>query len=156
MTQTTANNKVVTDTDFSAQPVVQPTYQVGNAPPSAGVDLLFHQAFSGGAVSSSINLPDCSAYTHLLVMVDIVSISGTTPSLTFNLFLVDSSGFVSGGYYSVWASGALSTPQQVLRGLGPGSDSVAPVPPNVQLAWSVGGTGVSSTFVITIYGKRGG
>ena len=48
------------------------------------------------------------------------------------------------------------TSQQLLRGLGPGSDSVAPVPSNVQLAWTVGGTSPVIAFGITVYGKRGG
>ena len=153
MTQTiSANNKVTIDTDFAEEPAVQPTYQMGAY---SALDLIYSNHYTGITAGGSYNLPDCSGYSHLLFMVNVKSLAGTSPTVTFNIFLVDAFGFATGGFFSVWASGALSTPQQALRGIGPGSDSIAPVPANVQFSWAVGGTSPVVAFDITIYGKRG-
>ncbi|HKY44905.1 MAG TPA: hypothetical protein VJM50_17565 [Pyrinomonadaceae bacterium] len=94
----------------------------------------------GGGVSADIDNPTGKA-AH--VVIDITSITGTTPTATFT---VQGKDPVSGKYYTLLASAALNANGTTVLKIGPGLTAAANlvandvVPRTIRVSWSTTGT----------------
>lgn len=113
--------------------------------------LLTKQSFTAQATNGAINLTNCGQYAHLLVLINLTALGGTTPQITFDLQLLDDYG----NAYNVWSQADTAAAVHV-HGLGPGSDSPAPFGDKVTLAYDLTGTSPTATFTVCVYGKVAG
>lgn len=102
------------------------------------------QTASGSAAPVQVG-----ATSTVAVDINVSAVSGTSPTLQFNLDRLGADGI----WYSAWQSSSINATGQTSTSVGPGCATAAVLTDKIRLRWTIGGTTPSFTFSASLIGR---